>query len=317
VSDPYAPQSNVPQGYLPPVDAYMQPASAGPDPFDPLINPPHSGVNGWFTRIGGLFKRSWKSMAAIFAITHLIPTIGFAVLAAVATVLVLSKVLQGQQAEIDPNLLSIGIPAAVLIALVLVVVLLYVQMVGYAAATYSATREAAGYQVRLGEALGYGFRRGWGLLGWQVVVGLLILVGIVACVLPGVYFYAATALFGPIFLFERRNPIGRSFRIFNDNVGRVVGRLALLALATFIANGVTTVFDRVGGTIAGDTGELPVIIGAAAISGVLGIIISLPLTMLTFSGILLTYAEQRGYEGPANARSLADELVTGQRRDVD
>ena len=122
--------------------------------------------------------------------------------------------------------------------------------------------------------------------------------------------YAATALFGPIYLFERRNPIGRTFSIFNNNLGRVLGRLALLIVATLHRQpGSTTVFDQVGSAVAGNTGEFAVIVGAAAISGALGIIIELPLTMLTFSGILLTYTEQRGWEGPANARTLADELA--------
>jgi hypothetical protein len=309
MTDPYAPGSYVPQGYLPPADAYLQPQHGGPDPDDPLVNPPHAGINGWFTRIGGLFKRSWKSMAAIFAITHLVPSIGIAVIVAVAVVIAVGTVAPiGPNRQIDPELLSVGVPVIIAVALVLFLFFLYLQMAGYAAATYAVTRQAAGYPVRLGESLGYGFRRGMGLLGWQFVVGLLILLGLVACILPAFYVYAATALFGPIYLFERRNPIGRTFSIFNNNLGRILGRLALLLAASFIARGVTRGFDQVGNAVAGNTGELAVIMGAAAISGVLGIIIALPLTMLTFSGILLTYAEQRGWEGPATARTLADEL---------
>jgi hypothetical protein len=204
---------------------------------------------------------------------------------------------------------AVGLPLIVVGALALIVLLIYAQMAGYAAATYAVTRQAVGYEARLSESLAYGFRRGWGLLGWQILVGLLILLGFLACILPAFYVYAATALFGPIYLFERHNPIGRSFSIFNNNLGRVLGRLALLLVATLIGNGFSTVFDRVGSTVAGNTGELSVIIAASVISGVLGIIISLPLTMLTFSGILLTYTEQRGFEGPATARSLADELA--------
>ncbi|GIH10277.1 hypothetical protein Rhe02_83440 [Rhizocola hellebori] len=311
MTDPYAPQNHVPQGYLPPADAYLQPYPGGPDPNDPLVNPPHSGINGWFTRIGGLFKRSWKSMAAIFAITHLVPTIALAVMAAVGVVLALGTVLPTgpSRAEFNAEALSASIPIIVAGAFVAIIILIYVQMAGYAAATYAVTRQAAGYQVRLGESLGYGFRRGWGLFGWQFVVGLLILLGFVACILPAFYVYAATALFGPIYLFERRNPIGRTFSIFNNNLGRVLGRLALLLVATFVANGVTTIFDQVGSAVAGNTGEIAVIMGAAAISSTLGIIIELPLTMLIFSGILLTYTEQRGWEGPATARTLADELA--------
>ncbi|HCT78484.1 MAG TPA: hypothetical protein DGT23_18280 [Micromonosporaceae bacterium] len=170
------------------------------------------------------------------------------------------------------------------------------------------TKEAAGYQVKLSEALGYGFRRALGLTGWQIVAGLLILLGFLACILPGFYVYAATALFGPIYLFERRSPIGRSFGIFNANLGRVLGRLALILVATLAAGIATSVIDQVGTAIAGNTNDLAVVIGATAISSVISIVIEIPLLMVTFAGILLTYTEQRGYEHVTTARTLAAEL---------
>jgi hypothetical protein len=85
VTNPYAPQDpDVPQGNLPPANVYYPAVQAGADPNDPLINPPNTGINGWFTRIGWLFERSWKSVLAIFAITHILPSIGFAAIGAVA-----------------------------------------------------------------------------------------------------------------------------------------------------------------------------------------------------------------------------------------
>ena len=101
MTDPYVPQNYVPQGYLPPADAYLQPPLGGPDPNDPLVNPPYAGIGGWFTRIGGLFQRSWKSMAAIFAITHLVPAIVIAVIAAVAAVLAVGTI--GPNRQTDPE----------------------------------------------------------------------------------------------------------------------------------------------------------------------------------------------------------------------
>ncbi len=309
MTDPYAPQNQVPQGYLPPANVY-QPMPAEGLFDDPLVNPPHSGINGWFTRIGGLFSRSWKPMVAIFAITTVLPSLLIAMAGAVVGVVLAFRISEtGGVERIDQDWLAIGLPAFFLIVIAVVLVSYVLQMAGYAGATYAVTREAGGYQVGLGEALRYGFRRCLGLFGWQFVAGLITVAGFIACILPGFYVIAALALVGPIFLFEKQNPIGRSFSIFNNNLGRVLGRLALLLVANLIASGFTGVFDQVGQAAVGrSTTDVAIIAGAAGVSAILSIIIQLPVTMLTFSGILLTYTEQRGYEGPVSARSLADEL---------
>lgn len=305
MTNPYQPMpdANPPQGYLPPAEAYYQPLPTGFNPDDPLINPPNSGLNGWVSRIVDMFKRSWKSMLAIFAITQILPMIGMAVLVVVGmlaiggTALVTGRF--DPEAGFEPNeqLLAIGIPLIVLAVFVLIVTFLIMQAAGYAAATYAVTREAAGLPAPLGQSLRYGFRRSLGLAGWQFLVFLIIAGGVLACILPSFYFYAATALFGPIYLFERRNPIGRSFSIFNNNLGRVLGRLALILAATFAVGMLNGVFDLAGQLVARDSDDPTLIIGGTVVSNVVGLLIQLPLAMLTFSAILLTYTEQRGYEG--------------------
>jgi hypothetical protein len=321
VTDPYAPQDpHVPQGYLPPANVYYQPVQSGADPNDPLINPPHSGINGWFTRIGWLFKRSWKSMLPIFALTHILPIVGFAAIAVVAGLAIGASLMPwvASQSQVDPDAVDApelpqwlsfgGVVGLFLVVLVLVVFFLIMQMVGYAAATYAATREATGQQVRLGEAIGYGFKRSFGLFGWQLVISLLILAGAIACILPAFYVYAATALFGPIYLFERRNPIGRTFSIFNNNLGRVLGRLAIILAATIVVSMLGNMFSLFGDLATGGSDDPTLIIGAAVISSVFGLVVQLPLSMFTFAGILLTYTEQRGYEAQVNSGQLAAEL---------
>ncbi|HZM83217.1 MAG TPA: hypothetical protein VFC19_46485 [Candidatus Limnocylindrales bacterium] len=319
MTNPYAPQDPyVPQGYLPPANVYYQP-QAGADPNDPLINPPNFGINGWFARVGGLFKRSWRSLLPIFAITHILPVLGFAAIGVVAALAIGGSAMSwaASQSRVDPNTvdspelpdwLGFGLAALFGVILILVVVFMIMQMVGYAAATYAATREAIGQPVRLGEALSYGFKRSLGLAGWQIVVGLLILLGFVACILPAFYVYAATALFGPIYLFERKEPIRRTFNIFNNNLGRVLGRLALILAATIAASVISNVFGLIGDVATGYSDDPTLIIGSAVIGSLFGLVIQLPLTMFTFAGILLTYTEQRGYEGPVNSGHLAAEL---------
>lgn len=313
--------TDVPQGYLPPPDAYQPAYPEGYYEDDPLVTPQFAGVNGWFGRISGTFKRSWKSMAAIFAITYLIPSIILTIFGAAAQIVLLSRFArtlpldQSLPNRSNPDYLAeLGVPilVAVVLALVGILVLYFIQMAGYAAATYAVTREATGQRVPLGQALGYGFRRAPGLFGWQLVVGLIAGLGFIACILPGFYFIAALALVGPIYLFERRRPIGRSFSIFNNNLGRVLGRLALL-LCVLIAGGVLNgLISVIGSAVTGNLGntalDLNATVASSTASSLLGVIIELPLTMLVFTGILLTYAEQRGYEGPVNAGTLAAEL---------
>ena len=86
--------------FRPPDSAYAQAVQwTGMD--DPLVTPPGIGVNGWFQRISGVFKRSGKSLALIFVITQLAPTI----VLAVAGVLLTARFLMPFQKElIDASL---------------------------------------------------------------------------------------------------------------------------------------------------------------------------------------------------------------------
>jgi hypothetical protein len=309
--------TDVPQGYLPPPSAYAPAAPVGPDPHDPLVNPQFAGINGWFNRVSGMLKRSWKSLAAIFAITYVIPAIGLTLIGVAAQFLFLARLLKGlpNQPVVreEPDLaVAVGLPLVALTIALVALAFVFLQAAGYAAATYAATHQAIGREVRLGEALGYGFRRCIGLAGWQLVVGLILIGGFIACILPGIYFYAATALFGPIYLFERRRPIGRSFSIFNNNLGRVLGRLALILCVAIGAGVLNAIFGVIGqvatGSLGSTTIDFATTMASQTIASVLGIVVALPVAMITFAGILLTYTEQRGFEGPVNSATLAAEL---------
>ncbi|MEV4415581.1 hypothetical protein [Catellatospora sp. NPDC049609] len=291
-------------GYLPPQSAFVQP---GADPYhDPLVAPPHGGVGGWFKRIGGLFQRSWRPTLLIILVTQLLPGMIIGVGAIFIGVYVgLNSI------EMDSTTGRVDFDAAAFagvfaVALVVILALYVIQLAGYAAATHAVTRQAAGVPTSLGESLGYGFRRCLGLFGWYVPVVLLTMLGLVACLLPGFYVIAGTALVGPIFLFERRNPIGRSFDMLHKSGGRVLGRLALIMLITIgaslavsaVESVIQLIIDNVSTQTFGPTVDgIAVITVGAIVATVLGTVIQLPLTMFQFAGILLTYTEQRGYEG--------------------
>lgn len=296
--------------FLPPDSAYSQ-AVPWNLAEDPMVTPPGAGVNGWFQRVSGMFKRSWKSLGLIFVITQLAPAIAFAV----AGVLLVVAALAPYRALIDSSTAGrnpqSGLPAwfagFMITAVIATVILIFVQAAGYAAATFAATREAAGLPAPLGEALAYGFRRCAGLVGWQIVTALLIFLGVIACILPAFYVAAATALVGPIYLFERGAPISRSFRIFHNNLGRVLGRVALVVAVYYGGTMVVSIVENIANALLGSTDPavaMPAAIGVA----IGGALVGLPLTMFLFVGILLTYAEQRAYEAPTSAAQLAAEL---------
>jgi hypothetical protein len=280
---------------------------------DPLVTPAYAGIGGWFQRIGGVFRRSWKSLLAVFVITTALPAvaIGAATVALTAFVLMpwqkeilrASAAQESPRFDVDPAVVFEVIGATILVIIVLVIL----QAAGYAAATYVATREAAGLPVPLGEALGYGLRRCLGLAGWNLVTGLLIALGTLACVLPGIYVAAATALVGPIYMFERRRPVARSFDVFHKNLGRVLGRLALAVVIVYGGSFVVGMLESVANAVLGSTDPsvaLPAAMGVSVVGSLLG----LPFTMFMFVAVLLTYTEQRGYEAPTDAGILAANL---------
>ncbi|MFC7760376.1 hypothetical protein ACFQY4_21865 [Catellatospora bangladeshensis] len=300
-------------GYLPPQSAYVQP---GADPYyDPLVAPQHGGVGGWFNRIGQLFRRSWRSTLVILAVTQLVPSVVLGIAGVVAVAYFGLSALQLNPATGEATLDAAGL-IAILGAMLAVIILLYVvQLAGYAAATHSVVRQAAGETVTLGESFGYGFRRCWSMFAWYVPVALMVVAGALACVLPAFYVMAGTALVGPVLLFERRNPIGRSFQMLHRSGGRVLGRLALIVLISIAASTVVSGFEsaiEAGFSAVNSEGFGPSVEGVAilslglVVSIVFGVVVQLPVTMFQFAGVLLAYTEQRGYEGATTPQLNAE-----------
>lgn len=176
-------------------------------------------------------------------------------------------------------------------------------------ASKPARRQALGQQVRLGAALRYGLRRALGLWAWTLLSTLIITAGMCACLLPGIYFAFALSLAGPVFLFERSNPIGRSFRMFHARLGLVLGRVALVA-AVPIAGAVAVRLVQDLGMLAVGAGPgsgVGLSVGAVAVTAVTALL-NLPISVAQLVGLVVTYAEQRGWEAPVRTAQLATEL---------
>jgi hypothetical protein len=280
----------------------------GVEPDDPLVTPPHAGVGGWFSRCVGAVRRSWRQLLPIMLLTQALP-------AAVTSVISLTLAPSAQPAT-GPDgapILPDGYFADAFtfygLFLVASLLLAWVQSIGWAAGSWVVTRQAAGEAVGVGAALRYGLRRALGLWGWTLVATVLVTVGICFCVLPGIYAAFALALTGPVYLFERENPIGRSFQMFHQRFGMVLGRVLLVAVVVVVGALVGGVLEILGQIPFGtdpmqSTGAVAVAAGVAVLSALL----VTPVYLAQLVGLLVTYAEQRAHEGPVNAARLAAEL---------
>lgn len=281
----------------------------GIDPSDRLVTPPGAGLSGWFNRCLGALQRGWRLLLPILLLTQVLP-------AAVLSVLSLGL---DPTAEWDTNAVdeSTSLPdnfftdlASLFLVIIVGSVLIgLVQSVGWAAGSWVITRQAAGGPVSLGEALRYGLRRALGLWGWTLAISLIVGLGICFCVLPGIYLTFALSMAGPVYLFERHNPIGRSFRMFHDRLGLLLGRVALVGAVVIVGTFVASVLEGVGTAPFGvDPLAAPGSAIGVALVLALGAVLALPAYLAQMVGLLVTYAEQRAHEGPVNSAGLAAEL---------
>ncbi len=310
--DPAVPE----QGFLPPDEVYRAAAPRLGAAGDPLVNPPEQGIAGWAHRTGMLLRRSARPLAMIFGLTHALPAItsGLLLRPFVPNLGTLDRLVsEGGWDRLLGRLIVVGLAYAAL--------LLLPQLVGYAAATYHATRQAAGLTVSIGQSLLYGLRRLLGLAAHQLVAYVLVGVAVAAvamCCVGGaeylglvptalvyVYLAMATALVGPAYLFERRNPIAASFRLFHAAFWPNAARLLLVGLTLLASSFVEVMVDEIGGWSAAALGVTTLRPLLAATGAALVVAVEVPLTMLLFSGVLITYAERLGAERRIDTSDLA------------
>lgn len=308
------------RGFRPPDEAYREAMpDYGPE-HDPLVNPTTQGFSGWTFRVGGVLRRGWQQLLVVFALTHLLPTVVFGVL-------LLAGVFAGGGFDLT-GLARTGMSEELVAGLLAtvaayVVVVLLLQMLGYAAATHLATRQAAGLPVTVGEAMRYGLRRMLGLTAWHVLAYLLVGLGVVAvaacCVqissllglipvlLVGGYLTLVISLLGPAFLFERGSPLRRSSTLLHAAFWPTTGRLLLIGLTLLAGAVIEQMLSAVGAVFVPDDGTALVVVAGGVT--LLGAIVDVPLKMVLFSGILITYAERRGAEGAVSTGRLVEELA--------
>ena len=315
-NQPYVyPAPSPPYGHPAPWSApgYPWPSVPWYDPGDPLVNPAGLGFGGWFERVAGAIRRGWRLLLAIALITYFLPTVAVSLVQlaygpAGSLPTVPPSTPEGEPPQLpDGFFIDLAVFGGASIAAAIVALL--VQSVGWAAGTWAVTRQAVGQPASLGSALAYGVRRALGLWAWLLLSGLIVLGGLCFCVLPGIYLGFALGLVGPVFLFERRNPLGRSFGLFHNRFGLVLGRLALLAAVAIIGGLATSMLAQLGTLATGGDPFGPVVFSVgSALAYSLSAVLSVPIAVVLLAGLLVTYAEQRGHEARTTASSLAAEL---------
>ncbi|MCX4389206.1 DUF3824 domain-containing protein [Micromonospora peucetia] len=285
------------------------PPGHGLDPADLLVTPPGAGVSGWFDRCVGAVRRGWRLLLPILLLTQVLPAVAVSVLT-----LVVDPSAKWEESMTDDSaalpdtfLADLGVMLAVVLGGTLVFGL--VQSLGWAAGSWVVARQAAGQPVSLGAALSYGARRALGLWGWTLLMSVIIGIGVCFCVLPGIYVAFALSMAGPVYLFERQAPIGRSFRMFHDRLGLLLGRVALVAAAVIVGGGLAGMVEGIGGLPFGTTPlESPGTAVGVFVVTLLGAVLALPTHLAQLVGLVVTYAEQRAHEGPVDSARLAGEL---------
>ncbi|MEV6374708.1 hypothetical protein [Micromonospora musae] len=281
----------------------------GIDPNDPLVTPPGVGLGGWWQRCLGAVRRGWRVLLPLLLLTQVLPGVVFSVISLGVDPTARWDVSTAQDPSRLPDTFVGDVTVLLLVSLAGSVLIGLVQCLGWAAGTWVIARQAAGEVVDLPGALRYGVRRMFGLWGWTLLAGLTIAVGVCFCILPGIYVAFALSLFGPVYLFERVNPLGRAWGMFHKQFAMVLGRVALVAAVLLVLS--LVVGGLQGAAVApfgvdplGSAGTAIGVIVVLAITGVL----TLPVQFLQLVGLVVTYAEQRALEGPVNSARLAAEL---------
>ncbi|GAA1702247.1 hypothetical protein GCM10009765_59640 [Fodinicola feengrottensis] len=290
-------------------DAYAgYPGARNLDPNDPLVA---ADYGGWWARGTALARKTWKHVLILqiaFVVLELILITPVHIWQASLAV-VPGSIAPGQNPndvlaqslgrQVGPILLSLvaGVLTQVIAAIIgLVVVHLMVM---------AATNE----QLDIGVAFQRASRRLGIIVLWSVIFGLLATIGFVLCVLPGFYVALVGMLLAPVVAFERGNPLGQAFTLYNRNFGLALGLTLTVVACGLVAGIVAGCFGgalTIGSAVTGST-------GAYILSAVITVLISAVLTaavqLLTYPLTTVAYATLRARLEPLSTAQLATEIA--------
>ena len=243
---------------------------------DPLIA---TSFSDWWSKVIGVLTRSWQPLL-IIQIATVVPG------------MIVAAIVAGAAAS-QSTAVSIG---GALLGLVGGLIVFVVALLAQAASVYVVGKQASGEEVGAGPALSFAAGRALPLLGWGILAAILIGVGFILLVIPGIYLIVvfAASLTGVI-MFERAG-IGRTFSLVNPAFGQTLGRLLSFALAALV-------YSAILGMIVG------VIFREGFLGGLVYNVLTLPVTFASVGVAVVTYASLRHRENPEiTTRTLAAEL---------
>ncbi|GIE95755.1 hypothetical protein Ari01nite_32200 [Paractinoplanes rishiriensis] len=295
----YGPPAYGPPAYGPPAygspPGYGAPAGGLPPtyyagPQDPLVS---ADFSGWWDRSSRLIRAAWQPLALI----QLIAAVPLFVVSVATTLVTNSDVVVSESTDFDAATFFGALFGIFALFLIPVVLGLITQL----AALRYLVQLALGQPITIGQALRSVLGRAPALLGWAIVAGLIILVGLILCVLPGLYMIAVVAVLPAIVLLEPGKGLGRAFELFHADFGAALARIATLMGIT-IGISFATSFILGALTPATDPAVATVVLTelvTAAFSVAIGIV---------FSPMLLTaYADMRARKEPFSTAYLASE----------
>lgn len=162
--------------------------------------------------------------------------------------------------------------------LVLVIPTLILQTIGTGAMIRVIMQDYLDRPVSFGEAFQYALSRFGALLGTSFLSGLLVFLGCLACLIPGIYLGIVYSLASPVVIVEDQagmDALNRSRRLVDGYFGRVFGILFLVGLIAAIVSGGVEFFaatalpfvegDRIGAIHLSNYSNYAVVTSASAL----------------------------------------------------
>jgi hypothetical protein len=256
---------------------------------DPLVP---TDFSSWMGKMVDAFSRSWRPVVLLQLVLMI----------TLAVVLVFFERAAGSQM----GLTTVGTeakfrfdnPAAAAgLGIALAVVALVIGALVQLTCLWVVIKQADGRSIELGAAVRFAASRALPMIGWEIVAGLLVGIGLIV-LLPGIYLGVVLlpTLLGVVGV-ERRG-MGRCFELARGNFMALFGRCCV---AVLIAVAYSEVVQVIGNGIfgRGATGW-----GVQAVSALL----QLPLDVAGVAFLVVTYAELRSRHQPTGTRELSAAL---------
>ncbi|HEY1095296.1 MAG TPA: hypothetical protein VGE61_11390 [Glycomyces sp.] len=271
---------------------------------DPLVT---DTFEGWWHASMDVVQRSWRTVGLVLLIGVVLPRW---VLGAFNTTVRAPDIDMDRTdwgtivREYSPGV-AVGVIGAILTLAVL-----YVSGSAVLAAVRTAAAEAAGGFLALGEAFGFGFKRGGRFFLWLLLAWITIAVGLVLCVLPGLWAIFALSLMAPAAVFEaRKSPYARSIQLTHSAFWPALGRIVIVVLVAIAAN---LIISLVGLLLAGVWHAVFASWLATVLTvlteAIMALLLLVPMIWI-LAASLCTYAWLRGRAESVSATSLSAEAA--------